>query len=293
MLQYKKYYMPRSKEELFNLMESNAHSFDIISGGTDLYAKERTPFHGMDVVIDISSIEDFSVVELKEDSITIGANTRIQQFLEEPGFIENVPILRHAACYFADRQIREMATLGGNLANASPCGDMIPPLLAMDAILHTVMKSENGICKKESLIMDLIKGVGRTSLSEGEVIESVSCPILREYGCAFKKVGLRRSLCISTVNAAFLVKADKTKRYFEDVRIAFGGIAPVPVRLKEIEDHLKGGLISKEMIHKMADYIPDDIVRSRSRKEYRRTVVRNFLLTGLYEALAEINIVLR
>ena len=56
MLQYKKYYMPKSKEELFRLMEQNAHSFDIISGGTDLFAEERTPFNGQDSAIDISSI---------------------------------------------------------------------------------------------------------------------------------------------------------------------------------------------------------------------------------------------
>ena len=112
-------------------------------------------------------------------------------------------------------------------------------------------------------LSDFIKGVGKTSLSEGEVIQSVTCPILKDYGCAFKKVGLRRSLCISTVNSAFLVKADETNQYFKDVRIVFGGIGPAPVRLNEIEDNLK----------------------------YRKKVIRNFLLAGLYESLAEINIV--
>lgn len=103
MLQYKKYYMPKSKEELFRLMEHNAHSFDIISGGTDLFAEERTPFNGQDSAIDISSIEDFSIIESKCGFITIGANTRIQQFLEEPELIDTVPVLRHAASYFADQ----------------------------------------------------------------------------------------------------------------------------------------------------------------------------------------------
>ncbi|MBU3878290.1 FAD binding domain-containing protein [Faecalicatena sp. AGMB00832] len=293
MLQYKKYYMPKSKEELFELMENNEHSYDLISGGTDLYAEERTPFYDIEVVIDISGIEEFSTFELKKDSIIIGANTRIQQFLEKPEFIDNVPILRHAACYFADQQIREIATIGGNLANASPCGDMIPPLLTLDAVIHTAMKNKDGVSMREIPAVEFVKGVGKTSLLEGEVIQSVSCPIQKDYGCAFKKVGLRRSLCISAVNSAFLVKADKTKQYFEDVRIAFGGIAPVPTRLKEIEERLKGRPISKEVIQKVADYIPEDIVRSRSRREYRRTVVRNFLMAGLYESLAEINIVLR
>ena len=240
MLQYKEYYMPKSREELFSLIENNDRTFDIVSGGTDRFAKERTPFNGPDFAVDISGIKDFSVIESKSGFITIGANTRIQQFLDEPKLIDNVPILRHAASYFADQQIREIATVGGNLANASPCGDTIPCLLAMDATLHTVMKNESGICMRDIPIADFIKGVGKTALSKGEVIQSITCPILRDYGCAFKKVGLRRSLCVSTANSAFLVKADETNKYFEDVRIAFGGIGPTPARLREIEDKLKG-----------------------------------------------------
>ncbi|WP_367568038.1 xanthine dehydrogenase family protein subunit M [Lacrimispora sp.] len=293
MLQYIDYYMPKSKEDLFSLMENNGNSFDIISGGTDLYAKENNSFHNPKFAIDISSIEDFSIIESRNNFITFGSNTRIQQFLEDPELTENVPLMKHAAIWFAEQQIREMATVGGNLANASPTGDMIPPLLAMDAVIHTIMKSEKDICKTDIPIADFIKGVGKTSLSKGEIIDSISCPILKDYGCAFKKVGLRRSLCISTVNSAFLVKADKTGKYFEDVRIAFGGVGPLPARLKEIEDKLKGSLISKDMIHEMVQYIPCDIVQSRSRREYRKTVIRNFLLDGLYESLAEINIVLK
>ncbi|MFR2693056.1 MAG: hypothetical protein ACLTBV_34395 [Enterocloster bolteae] len=100
-------------------------------------------------------------------------------------------------------------------------------------------KTETIFARVMYRLSDFIKGVGKTSLSEGEVIQSVTCPILKDYGCAFKKVGLRRSLCISTVNSAFLVKADETNQYFKDVRIVFGGIGPAPVRLNEIEDNLK------------------------------------------------------
>lgn len=292
MLQYSKYYMPQSKEELFDLIENMECSFDLISGGTDLYAKDNNLQNRTEAAIDISSIKEFSTIESDKEFITFGANTKIQQFLENRELMECVPIMRHAASYFADQQIREIATVGGNLANASPSGDMIPPLTSMDAEIHLVMKNNNDICERTVPVLDFIQGVGKTALQKGEVISSVTCPILKGYGCAFKKVGLRRSLCISTVSSAFLIKADETNRYFDDVRIAFGGIGPTPVRLKEIEDNLKGQLISKEIIQKMVECIPDDIVRSRSRKEYRKIVVGNFLLAGIYEALAEIDIVL-
>lgn len=290
MLQYKKYYMPRSAVELFDFMEQENGTVDIVSGGTDCFAKEKDLSKRPDTAADISKIEEFSGIEVQGDMITLGANTRIQQFLNDAALIDWVPVLCHAAIYFADQQIREMATIGGNLANASPAGDMIPPLLALDAVVHTLMKDGDRMSGRDIPVADFIQGVGRTPLRRGEVIVSVSCPVLREYGCAFKKVGMRRSLCISTVNSAFLVKADPSGRRFEDVRIAFGGIAPTPARLKAVEDQLKGGPISKERIRKMTDYLPDNIVRSRSRREYRETVVRNFLVAGLLESLAEINI---
>ena len=205
--------------------------------------------------------------------------------------MENVPILRHAAIYFADEQIREMATVGGNVANSSPSGDTIAPLTALEAVIHTITSKDNKICEKETPITEFITGVGKNLLEKGEVISSITCPVLKEYGCAFKKVGLRRSLCISTASSAFLVKADASKTHFEDVRIAFGAIGPVPRRMMEIEDRLKGEVISKGLIQKMEEYIPEDVVRSRSRKEYRRNVVKNFTLAGIYEALAEIGII--
>jgi carbon-monoxide dehydrogenase medium subunit/xanthine dehydrogenase FAD-binding subunit len=184
-----------------------------------------------------------------------------------------------------------MATVGGNVANSSPSGDTIAPLTALEAVIHTITSKDNKICEKETPITEFITGVGKNLLEKGEVISSITCPVLKEYGCAFKKVGLRRSLCISTASSAFLVKADASKTHFEDVRIAFGAIGPVPRRLTEIEDRLKGEVISKERIQKMREYIPEDVVRSRSRKEYRRNVVENFTLAGIYEALAEIGII--
>lgn len=292
MLQYKEYYMPQSKQALFSLMEGVDQPFDIIAGGTDLFAREKEPFDYPRTGIDISGIADFYEIKPRQGELAIGSNTPVQRFLDDPWLSDNVPILRHAASYFADQQIREMATLGGNLANASPSGDLIAPLLAIDATVHTLMKQETGLCQREIPMAKFIKGVGKTELLRGEVIDFVSCPVRKGYGCAFQKVGLRRSLCISVVNAAFLVKADDSGQYFEDVRIAFGGIGPVPVRLEKIEGQLKGKPISVALIQQMAKAIPGDIIQSRSRKMYRKTVVRNFLLAGLSEALAEIGITL-
>ncbi len=287
MLQYRKYSRPESIQELFALMEQNKDSFDLLSGGTDVYAKEAGSGKLAECAIDISAIEAFSNISRSGNSITIGANTRVQQFLEDAVLIECVPIVRHAAIYFADQQIREAASVGGNLANASPSGDLIAPMAALDAVVHTLYQDESGIHEKDYRIMEFILSPKKTAMEKRACIASVTCPILSGYGCAFKKVGLRRSLCISTVNSAFLVKPDADSRSFADVRIAFGGIGPTPTRLYECEAYLKGKPICREVIDAAAEFIPADVVRSRSRREYRAIVVRNFFFAGLSEALAE------
>lgn len=129
-------------------------------------------------------------------------------------------------------------------------------------------------------LLDSIKGVSKTSLSEGKVIQSTTCPMLKDYGCAFKRVGLGRSPYTSVVSPASLVEADETNQYPKDIRIAFGGIGPAFVRLNEIGDNLKGNHILEDMILKVTEYIPGDIAKSRSRREYRETVIRNFLPAG-------------
>ena len=219
MLQYRKYSRPESIQELFALMEQNKDSFDLLSGGTDVYAKEAGSGKLAECAIDISAIEAFSNISRSGNSITIGANTRVQQFLEDAVLIECVPIVRHAAIYFADQQIREAASVGGNLANASPSGDLIAPMAALDAVVHTLYQDESGIHEKDYQIMEFILSPKKTAMEKRACIASVTCPILSGYGCAFKKVGLRRSLCISTVNSAFLVKPDADSRSFADVRL--------------------------------------------------------------------------
>ena len=290
MIQYHYYEMPQTREELFRLLESIDRDYVILSGATDLYAHDKTAFETLDCAVDISGIDEFRQISAADGEITIGAMTRIQRFLEDPELIKTVPLFRHAACFFADRQIRQMATIGGNVANASPVGDMIPCLLALDARGNTMRPAEGRLTERSVPIGEFIVGVGKTQLEKGEVITSFSCPILENYGCAFKKVGLRRSLCISTVNAAFMVKTDESGQRFDDVRIAFGAIGPVDIRLTAVEDFLRGKAVTPDTIEACVNYLPEGVIRSRSRREYRSHIGPNFLRAGLREALADLNL---
>jgi CO/xanthine dehydrogenase FAD-binding subunit len=183
------------------------------------------------------------------------------------------------AVWFADDQIRAQATIGGNIVNASPAADATPCLVAHEATVELVSASG----KRMMQLADFVVGPGQTALKEGELVTAIECDALPGYGGSFEKVGHRRSLVISVVCLAVMVKLDKAGGIFEDVRLSIAGVCPVPRRLREIEDFLRGGPLDMSRVEEAAD-MPLEIVQSRSRQQYRRDVVRGFLVRGLINA---------
>jgi carbon-monoxide dehydrogenase medium subunit/xanthine dehydrogenase FAD-binding subunit len=127
-------------------------------------------------------------------------------------------------------------------------------------------------------------GPGKTALETDELLIGIECEALPGYGASFEKVGHRRSLVISLVCLAALVKLDRSGRTFEDVRLAIGGIGPVPQRLMDVESFLRAGPITARRLDEAAG-MPLALVASRTRQEYRRDVVRGFVARALIDAV--------
>jgi len=291
MLYCDQYHVPQTLEEAFNLIQTNKGSYKVLAGATDILPWAREG-RGGDVnyksVIDISKITDISEFQLQGDRISLGANVTMQQLLEDPFLRKHIPVMAKSAIWFADDQIREQATLGGNLVNASPAADATPPMLAMNAEL-TLHRKVNGNIKNRKLSLNkFVKGPGKTSLDDGELVTGIECDSMPGYGAAFEKVGHRRSLVISTVCLAALVNLSDNGRQFKDVRLALGGVGPVPIRLHESESCLIGKPVETELINKSAD-LAVKYVQSRTRQEYRREVVFNFVNRGIIEAIKDLD----
>jgi carbon-monoxide dehydrogenase medium subunit/xanthine dehydrogenase FAD-binding subunit len=188
------------------------------------------------------------------------------------------------AVWFADDQIRESATIGGNLVNASPAADGTPPLLAHDAVVELAARRDGEVRRRRMPLSQFVLGPGNTALEEDELLVSIECDALPGWGGAFEKVGHRRSLVIAVVCLAVLVKPDETGTRFAAARVAIGGIGPVPERLAQVESFLAGREMSADVIAE-ASLLPVEHVRSRSRVAYRREVVRGFMARGLTDAV--------
>ena len=282
MLTCDEYISPASLPEAFAAMKANRGRYRIVAGATDTLPWAREGRAGdvhIPALIDVAKIPELCEISVNDKRVRLGAATPIQRFLDDPALRRALPAMPRCAVWFADDQIRAQATMGGNIVNASPAAYATPCLIAHDATVELV--SATG--KRSMRLQEFVTGPNKTGLADGELLVALECDALPDHGGAFEKVGHRRSLVISLVCLAALIKLDKDGRKVEDARLAIAGIGPKPSRLTEVENFLRGPL-SAERLDEAAD-MPVSLVASRTRQEYRRDVVRGFMLRGLINAV--------
>ncbi len=276
------YITPASLGEAFAAMEAHRGNYRVIAGATDTYPWAREGRAGdvhIKALIDVSKIPALTELEVTEQRVRLGAGTPIQRFLDNPALGRALPSMPRCAVWFADDQLRALATIGGNIVNASPAADGTPCLIAHEAVVQ--LRSAHG--RRAMPLTEFVTGPNKTRLADGELLVSIECDALPGYGGSFEKVGHRRSLVISLACVATAMKLDADGRLVEDVRIGLAGVCPVPQRLREVEAFLRGRPLSAKWIEKAAD-MPLDLVQSRTRREYRRDILRGFIARGLITA---------
>ena len=280
------YITPGSLPEAFAAMDAHRGHYRIVAGATDTLPWAREGRAGnvhIPALIDVTKIPELRELSVGDTRVRLGAATPIRRFLDDRSLVRALPAMPRCAVWFADDQIRAQATVGGNILNASPAADATPCLIAHDAELELARNVAGKITLRRVRLDQFVTGPNRTNLQDGELLIAVECNALAGYGGSFEKVGHRRSLVISLVCLATLLKLDPQGRTVEDVRLAIAGIGPKPVRLADVKKFLRGGPLTPERLEVAAD-MPVSLVASRTRQEYRREVVRGFVLRGLISA---------
>jgi xanthine dehydrogenase FAD-binding subunit len=289
MLTCDSYQVPQSLAEALGIWASAESGSRLIAGATDILPWARDGRAGdvhLPMLVDVTRIPELDGYAFENDRIWLGANTVYQDFLTDVTLMRNLPCMPHCAIWFADDQIREQASLAGNLVNASPVADGTPAIVTLNGEIELARLVDGNVVRRRVPIFDFIEGPGRTQIAQDEIATAVIVDSLPGYGGSFQKVGQRRSLVISVACCAALVKTDKSGKIFEDVRIALGGVGPRPIRLSDAESALQGQRVSHGLIEQVAE-MAADAVGSRSRKEYRREVVVNFVRAAVEDALAD------
>jgi CO/xanthine dehydrogenase FAD-binding subunit len=262
----------RDRAELREL----APTGNLIAGGTDLLVQMRA---GRDVsrLIDVSNLSDAPPVMSQTDgSVELSALAPITRVI---GALEGrLPGIEASARLFGSIQIRNRATIGGNLQNASPAADLVPPLVAAGAVAH--VEGPDG--EREVAVADLATGPGRTVLDGGEWIATVTVP-LPEGEEGFRKLGGREAMAISIVNLAWRWTRSEDGR-LSGVRLVVGSVAPTVIRSEPTEQELEGrrptpDVITAAVAALRADVSPIDDVRGSA--WYRREVAGRLLEEAL------------
>ena len=273
-LQIEEYHRPRDLAQAVDILSKFGNRARVIAGGTDILPR-RPGVKKIDTINHLVDISRLGLDYLKKenDHILMGACTTINTIGAAPLFLSGAyGALSDAAGAHSTSTIRNRATVGGNLCNASPCADLALPLLVLDAVL--VSAGPEG--KRQIPIENFFKGVNYTALNTEEVLVEIRIPLCSEKtGTSFLK--LRRhqtAIDMAVVNVATSLTCRENR--CETARIALGSVAPVPFRAKKAEAMLAGEKLSNEIIEKAAvtaagEARPIDDVRSTS--VYRRKMV--------------------
>ncbi len=280
------YYRVESLDEALDLI-SRLDDFKVLAGGTDLIIDLKVRRYTVKNVVDISRIKELSYIADDGDKIRIGALTKLQAIAESPVVKEKAPVLAEAVREMASWQVRNIATIGGNLCNASPAADTAPPLLVLNASLKLV--SREG--EREIPITEFFLGPRKTALKSNELLKEIVIPYEPGCGSSFIKLGRRNSFTLSVVAVATLVKVEENK--FKDVRIALNSVAPIPVRAREAEKYLKGKEVSLSNIVGAAKLVLHDISPIsdvRASAEYRKEMSIVLTKDSLIKSLSRIGV---
>jgi xanthine dehydrogenase small subunit len=267
---------PKSLPALFDALASSPGAA-LLAGGTDLmvYANQRGV--RWPAIIAVDAVPELKAFERTPGELTFGAGlslSHLEEHLAGAGDA-GMALLRQLFPLFSSRLIRNRATLGGNLATASPIGDSAPVLLALDA--HLTLASAGGL--RRLALTDFFTGYRKTALLPGEIIQAIHVPLPVPGHQRFYKVSRRVLDDISTVSAAFALSLDGSRRV-EALRVAYGGVAPTPLRALAVEQLALGQPWSRETLEALlacVETLTAPISDHRGSAAYRKAMIRNLL----------------
>ena len=252
------YFVPRALDEAAQLLR--AGNVTVLAGGTDVMPQSKTGRIRCDGVV------------------RLGALTTITELLESSLVRARFNALWQACDHFASDQLRNAATIGGNICNASPAGDTLVPLLIFNARVLLASKPNGALMTRSVALAEFFDGPGRTKCAANELLVAIEIPLPpASFVSEFYKFGVRPALDIAAISIGF--GAARVKDTFVDVRLAFGAVASTPIRAPKTEAALDGKILAAALdaaldvaeaeIHPISDI--------RASAWYRRELVRNML----------------
>ena len=274
------YHTAESLEDALHQLDRYGSNAKVLAGGTDLIVRMKKKVTLPQIIISLHQIKELDYVLEDGEFIRIGAATKFSTLMDHPVLKKHVPILCDAIAQIGSWQIRNVATIGGNLCNASPAGDSSVALLALNTRVLIAGKDREKVVDLNSFFT----GPGTTVLEPTQLLKEIIIekPKERSYG-RYLKLMRRRTVDLALVSLAFQAEIHKDRDALTHVAIAMGGVAPTPIRAKTAESILVG-----LSYHDAITRLPEAAERAvemtkpisdvRATAEYRKRIVGAYVL---------------
>jgi carbon-monoxide dehydrogenase medium subunit len=277
------YLAPQSLPEACALLAQYGDSAKVLAGGSDVLVKMKDGLIKPVYLVSLKNLESLKAIRYEKGAgVIIGARATHNEVMNSSVLQEKYRSVCEAAHSMAADQIRNIGTIGGNLANAVPSADLPPILIALDARVRIVGTAGDRTMPLEEFFL----GPGKTALGSGEILTEIIIPDQPTTGSNYLKFGLRRAGALAVAGVASSVTVSDGA--CQDVRIVLGAVAPTPMRARQAESALCGNKFSRELIAEAAKAAAAEakpITDIRGSIEYRRNLVEVLTRRSLKAAI--------
>ena len=286
MFNFKRYSKAGSIAEAIRLLAENPEA-RIIAGGTDVLVKLHKGKEGFDHLVDIHDIAELNFIRSNDDGdLVIGPMSCFTSVAESALIRKHIPVLMKAILTIGGPQVRNMATIGGNLCNGVPSADSATPLMALNAAV--TIEGRNG--SRQLPLEDFFLGPGRVDLEHHEIMTAIT--VRRDnyagYGGHFYKYAMRDAMDIATIGCSAVCRVED--EVLADLRLAYGVAAPVPIRCKDTEDKIRGRKVSAQLLDDIARSVLDDVsprTSWRAARDFRLQIIATLARRVVRQAILD------
>jgi carbon-monoxide dehydrogenase medium subunit len=276
------YEKPTSVDEAVEILARHGDDARVLAGGTDLVGWMRDELVAPGVLVDVKGIEGIGGIEVRGDTLHIGAVTTFTDVIDSDDVIGRAALLYEMARTVASTGIRNRATIVGNICSAVPSCDSGPVLLVYEADVH--VKGPSG--ERSIPVGEWFVGPKENALRAGELVVGISVPLPSDaHGGCYVKLGRYKGEDLAQAGVAVLALPGR------EYRVAFGAVAPTPLRAPAIEALLRGNEITDALVAQARSIVSDEIAPItdiRSSREYRQHMVEIMLARALVAAAARL-----
>lgn len=274
------YIRPKSLLEAVEILTEKGDQATIIAGGTDVMVDMRSGEIEPKYLLDISRLEELKGIRMEGGDLVVGATVTISDIYSSELLAEQAPALKKSGYNFASTQIRNVATIGGNVAHCSPCGDTIPPLVIHEA--EVVFTGESG--ERRIPIEEVATGPYRCFLAPNEIITSFILKPRKVTHADFQKIGRRKDLAISRLSMATMVDKDDAGK-ISFMRFSLGACTPTPHRMTAVEEFMVGEKPTQELLFAGGKLLAEEMIEITGRRPsiiYKEPAVQGLFVRMLY-----------